>query len=295
MIRTALRSAPPGVMIGRDDALRFVPWLIALMVYVATLASIGLLVLEDGVRAAENLLASRLTVQVPADASAARVQTVLAVLRQTSGARSAQLLTPAETSRLLQPWLGSAAAYEGLPVPRVIDVRIDPGAVIDIAKLKQQLAGVVPEVRLDDHRAYLAARRGAAHPLQGLLGGAIGAALLLVSLSAGFATGAALTARRSDIELLHLLGAADRDIARPYARRSLLHALTGAGIGALAVLATIAVLDRGLPIRPGAEEATIGFGDWRLWAVLVSVTMAAGVIAATSAWATVLRRLARLP
>ena len=191
------------------------------MVYIAGLAGIGLILIDETLRASENLLSGRLTIQVPADASAARIETILAVLRQSSGIRSVHLLTPSETSRLLESWLGSPVPLEELPVPRLIDVGLDPAAPIDMAKLGTQLGAVVPEIRLDDYRPVVGGLRARTWPVQALLGAVIGGALLLVAALAAFATGAALAARRSDIELLHLLGADDRQIAQPYAARSL--------------------------------------------------------------------------
>jgi cell division transport system permease protein len=115
-----------------------------------------------------------------------------------------------------------------------------------------------------------------------------------------FATEAALAARRSDIELLHLLGAEDGQIAQPYAARSLIYGLIGGGIAAAAILVTVAALDSSFGgadqlIRLAAPVRGIGLGDWRLWVVLAVMTAVTGIFAAASARATVLRRLARLP
>ena len=210
----ARRALPP---FAGNAASWFAPLLVALMVYVASLAGIGLILVDETLRASENLLSGRLTVQIPADASAARVETILAVLRQTPGVGSVHLLTPSETSRLLEPWLGSPVPLEELPVPRLIDVGLDPAAAIDMAKLRTQLASIVPEIRLDDYSPVVSGLRARTRPIQALLGAAIGGALLLVAALAVFATDAAVAARRSDIELLHLVGADDRQIAWPYA------------------------------------------------------------------------------
>ncbi|MGD9615551.1 MAG: cell division protein FtsX [Alphaproteobacteria bacterium] len=296
MMRLPFRSAPRLPPLAGGAAGWFAPWLIALMVYVASLAGIGLILVDETLRASENLLARRLTVQVPADASAARVETILAVLRQTPGIRSVHLLSPEETGRLLEPWLGSPVALGELPVPRLIDAGLDPAAALDMAMLRTQLGSVVPEIRLDDHRPVVSGLRTGALPLQALLGAAIGAALLLVAGSAVFATGAALASRLRDIELLHLVGADDRQIARSYAARSLLYGLIGGGIAAAAILATVAALGgTGRLIRVAAPAEGIGLGDWRLWAVLAAMTLAAGILAAASARATVRWRLASLP
>jgi cell division transport system permease protein len=124
--------------------------------------------------------------------------------------------------------------------------------------------------------------------------------LLLVAALVAFATASALAGRRSDVELLHLIGADDRQIARPYAARSLVYGLIGSGIAAAATHATVAALGSALGgtsplIRLAAPTQGIGLGDWRLWLVLAATTLVAGILAAASARATVRRHLARLP
>lgn len=295
MIGSRLRLAPRRLPLGRDDAVRFLPWVVALTVYVAASAGIALVMVDDALRAAEDSVATRLTVQVPADASDARLQTVLAVLRQTSGVRAVSVLAPAEIGRLLEPWLGAPVPIDELPVPRLIDVSIDRGETLDLAKLRQQVTAVVADTRVDDHRPWLDRQRAVARPLRGLLAAAIGAALLAVVLLAVYAARTALAVRHSTIELLHLFGARDSDIARPFLIRSLRLGLLGGAIGAAAVLPTIVALDgAGDFIRLPAAIGAIGVGDWRLWAILGGVTAAAIIIATVSALATVLRRLRRL-
>ena len=290
-------GAQPGIIpLGRDDALRFLPLVVALLVYVAALAGIGLALVDDVVRGSERSLATRLTVQVPAEASNARLQTILALLRQTPGIVTAQLLTPAETALLLEPWLGSAAPFDELPVPRLVDLTIDPNSTPDLAALRQRLTSVVPDARLDDHRPGLDRVVATVRPLQGLLVVAIGVSLLSIAVLAAFATRATLTARRSAIELVHLLGAADRDIARPLAVRSLRLSLWGSAIGSVAVLITlIAMRGTGGILQLPVPTAAIGVADWRLWAVLIGIAIAAGLVAMASARWSVMRRLAELP
>jgi cell division transport system permease protein len=296
MIRIPFRSPPRVPRLAANAASWFVPWLVALMVYLASLAGIGLILVDETLRVSEDLLADRLTVQVPAEASAARVETILAVLRQTPGIRSVHLLTPSETGRLLEPWLGSPIALEELPVPRLIDVGFDPAVAIDMAKLRTQLASVVSEIRLDNYCPVVSGLQTRARPVQALLGAAIAAALLLVAASAVFATDAALASRRMDVELLHLVGADERQIALPYAARSLVYGLIGGSIAAAAILATVAALDgAGQLIRLAAPSPGIGPDNWRLWIVLAVMTVVAGILAAASARATVRWRLARLP
>jgi cell division transport system permease protein len=297
-----LAFARRALPLGPDQSARFLPWVFAFLVYVAGLGGIGLIVFEDSLRASEHALATTLTLQVPADASSARLDTVLALLRQTHGIVSVHLLEPAETARLLEPWLGPSVSLDELPVPRLIDLRIDPDGDTDIAALRAQLASVVPETRLEDHRDWSPGAHAAARRIEGILAAGIIVALLLMALSAVFAVSTVLTGDRPAVELLHVLGAADTDIAREFAIRSLRLGLMGSLIGAALLLFTILVLSGAgaivqLPAASGAAAgvAASGIADWRAWAVLAGVASAAGLIAMASAWVAVMRRLADMP
>src|SRR5439155_1673889 len=127
------------------------PLIFALMVYLAGLGAAGLIVLEDALGTAAELLATSLTLQVPAETSDARMQTGMALLRQTPGIASVRPLDRAEAARLLEPWLGPGAKLDILPVPRMIDLRLARDGAPDLAALQRQLAGVVPGAQLEDH------------------------------------------------------------------------------------------------------------------------------------------------
>ena len=71
--------------LGRDASGRFLPLIIALMVYLTGLGGVGLLLLGDTVHDWNHALTATMTVQVPADTSAARMETLIALFRQTAG------------------------------------------------------------------------------------------------------------------------------------------------------------------------------------------------------------------
>ena len=295
MIGSRFGWARRNLPLGRDESARFLPWVVALMVYLAGLGGIGLIVLGGTLRAAQRSLGASLTLEVPADTSKARLATALATLRQTKGVVSAQVLAPAETARMLEPWLGPTVSLDELPVPRLIDLRIDPAAAPDLARLRQQLASVVPEARLDDQRPWLAGVRAGARRIETIVAPAIAGALALIALSAVFAVRSALLAHRSAVELVHLLGAADADIAGQFAIRSLALGLTGGAIGAAAALLTVVALGgAGGVVQLPAPIGETGIADWRVWAVLIGGAAAAGLIAMASAQVAVLRWLARM-
>jgi cell division transport system permease protein len=295
MIGFSWRPARQTLPLGRDESIFLLPWVVAFMVYVASLSGAGLLIVGDLLRETGASLAARVTVQVPAETSNARLQTVLALLRQTPGVVSAELLTPADTARLLEPWLGSPLSLDELPVPRLVDLRLDPNAAIDVAAMRRQLASVAPDIRIDDHHAWLGELETAARPIRAVLATLIAAAIALVVVSAIFAARTALIVRHSSIELFQLLGADDGDIAWPFALRALRLGLLGGAIGAAGMLLTILLLHQtGSLVQLPAAGNTAGISDWRLWAIAAAAALIAGILALAVAQLMALRRLGRL-
>ena len=288
-------AARRNLPLGPEQSGRLLSWMVALLVYVAALCGVGLIVLDDTLRAAEHALAGTLTLQVPAEASNARLETVLALVRKTPGIVSVHLLEPAETARLIQPWLGPVPLDE-LPVPRLIDLRVDPNGTSDLAALRRQLASVVPDSRLDDHRTWPQGTHAATRRIEAILAAGVAIALWLIAAAAVLAVRAGLRVEQSVTGLLYMLGAADADIAGAFAARSLRLGLLGGVIGAIAAFFTILALDGvGSIVQLPAPIAVNGIADWRVWGVLTGTALVSGLIAMAGTWAAVRRQLAAMP
>src|SRR5437588_8554559 len=120
---------------------------------------VGLLGLSDMLGEWHRLQAGTLTLQLPADTSAARTEMALAVLRQTPGIAAARLIDPAETKRLLEPWLGPSVPLDQLPLPRLVDLQIARDAAIDFAALRQKLTSVAPGAQLEERPTEFEGKR----------------------------------------------------------------------------------------------------------------------------------------
>jgi len=280
----------------QDASGRFLPWIIALMVYLAAMGGIGLIWLSDALNQWNASLASSLTLQVPADVSQPRIEMALGALKQTKGVVSARLLQPEETSKLLQPWLGNSVAVATLPLPHLVDIRIDPQATIDYTTLRQQLDSIVPNAQLDNNRSWLGTVRDFAVRIEGVITAGVIAVTALIVAIIIFAARIGLAIHRSVIELLHLLGARDAYIARQFQVHALLLGLRGGVIGGAAAALTVMVLGpAGRMLELPMPINTHGLLDWRIWLLIVVVGLAAGGIAMATARITVLRQLARMP
>ena len=113
----------------KDDSSRYLPWLIAFMVFLAALSIAGLFVLSDITSKLGKGFYNKITIQLPVSSSTKtdefRKSEALRLLRANDAVKKARMVKPEEVIDLLRPWLGEAAALEKLPIPNVIDVEIN--------------------------------------------------------------------------------------------------------------------------------------------------------------------------
>jgi cell division transport system permease protein len=282
----------------RDESARFIPWIIALMVYLACLALAGALLTRSAVAHWSQGLSGSLTVQIlPAEqadapARAAHVETVLALLRGTPGVADAEPLTDQRMAALLEPWLGRGEIGE-LPLPALIDVHVKPGAAIDLAALGRRLAEAVPGTLLDDHQQWLERAVVLAHSIVFVAGVVlllVGAAAALVTV---FGTRTSLAIHRGIIEVMHLIGAQDNYVARQFEAHALRVGLIGGITGLLGAVVTLLGLRYAIGPLGEAPFPAPGLSLWQ-WAALSLLPLASALIAMLTARVTVLRTLARM-
>lgn len=290
------------IPLNRDGSVRFLPWIIALMVYLAGLALAGTLVLNGALARWDRSLTGTLTVQLPPAEDGkgdGGMSVLLELLRVTPGVTSAEPLSREATARLIEPWLGTALTPEELALPRLIDLRVNPDAPPDLAALRTHLAAAAPGAELDDHRSWLGRLATLVLSIE-LTAMAIVALIGIAAvMTVVFTTRAGLAVHHAVIEVLHLIGARDRYIARQFERQALALGLRGGLVGLALTLLTLAGIAK-------ASAAMAVFGEqvrllpslqlelWH-WPILLMLPLAAGLIAMVTARITVLRALARMP
>jgi cell division transport system permease protein len=287
----------------RDGSGRFLPWLIALMVYLAALATSGALALDQALTRWNRGLAGTLTVELPvrseADQGDGGLNAALLVLRAAPGVLAATPLEREKVAKLLEPWLGADFPADELALPRLVDVRIDVGRGVDLAALRAQLAKAAPGAVLDDHRLWLdrLASLGFSIELTALVILAlVGAAAVLAVI---FTTRTGLSVHRDVIELLHLMGARDGYIAGQFQHQALRLGLGGGLIGLVLALVTLAGLSYAASAAAELGQAATPLPNLQLapwnWVTLGLLPGAAALIAMLTARLTVLGALARMP
>jgi cell division transport system permease protein len=291
--------------LARDKTAMLVPVLVGVMVFLAVLAAAGALALDNVLEDWRRDVSGSLTAQVPpvpglGEASRVatdeRVAQAEAVLRAQPGVASVRVLSEAELMALVEPWIGTGELVRDLPMPRLLDITLKPGAPAraDPGRLAEALREAVPGATVDEHRLWLGRLMDLGEAL-----GALGLAVVLVvsgatAVAVTHATRAALATYRPVIEVLHMIGAQDAYIARQFARSALLQGLKGGMGGFMLALPTLAgvglLADR---VEAGlVPHVSLSAVDW---AVLLIMPLGAAGLAMLTARLTVLRTLARMP
>jgi cell division transport system permease protein len=292
---TMLRSDLP---LGKDGSSRFLPWIVGAMVYLAALALAGVLAAGELVSGWRSELTGALTVELPQPVEAtdsdrqARLERVLDVLTQTPGIAHAEVLGPDAMAELIGPWLGPDAAAADLPLPDLIAVELDAGTTVDSAGLAQRLTEAAPEARLDDHRDWLERAERLSWLVRLLATLVLGFVSAAAALAVLFVTRTGLDIHRDVIELVHLLGAPDRYIARQFQNHALAQGFVGGLLGLAAGAATITAIGWLAAVLGGGLVPLARLG-WSDWAIIASLPLAAALVAMLTARIAVLRILGR--
>ena len=238
------RPWPGGLLaLANDDARVHLPAIAAAATFLTCLALALALAATSLADRWQGALSEALTVEItPRPDLDGATAKALAVLRSVQGVATAEPLPRARIRALLAPWLGEGAIIDDLPLPTLIDVRLTPGAKFDAGAAERWLAREVPGARLDDHRMWRDSVSAAAW-LATAVAAAMLAAVLAAAISAVvFATRARLAVHRDHIEILHVMGALDRTIAREFAVDAARLAAVGGLLGLALAFALIAGL-----------------------------------------------------
>ena len=272
------------------------PWVIAIMMFLTLLAAAAGLGLSHAARNLDAEVGNRLVIQIVEanpDSREAQARSAIAELEGLAGVTSIRRLPPDEMQRLMEPLLGEGALSADVPVPVMIDVDLTPEAYGRLEAIRATVTEVAPAARVDDSSQWL-------EPIAKLIGSlellAVGLVLLMIGATAAtvvLAARAALDTHRGTIEVLHLMGATDVQVARIFQRRIALDALFGGLLGFVA--AGVVLLAIGNRVGALGSELLGSAGlPLTSWAILIALPVAGVLLSMLVARMTILRALGRL-
>ncbi|HWI85721.1 MAG TPA: FtsX-like permease family protein [Sphingomonas sp.] len=260
--------------------------LIAAACLLMLLAAALALSLDAAERTIADMTAERLIVQVvDADPEQRGVlaDEAMARLDRTTTVISSHRVSDREARALVAPYIGDVSASD-LPLPIMIELRAK-----DHAEVRRALKSL-PNVHVIAAGAELAALARLIGTLRGIaLGGALTAAVT-TGLIAMLTARAALAREGPTLEILHALGATDRQLSRlvtgKIMRDAAIGTVAGSGIAVLMILligARVGALGTGIDPR-------LGPGGWFILAVLAAALVGVATAAAQGALLATLRR-----
>lgn len=275
------------------------PWVIAIVIALTVIATASGLGLRNAAARASADLNGGITVQIISAAPDARnhqADAALAVLRHLPGVVDARRVAQNQLNTLLEPWLGTRPGdtIDDLPIPALIDVRLDgPASPGRVKALQRALVGVAPAARVDGQAAWLIPVFRAIATLQWLAGGLIALLAMATIAAVVLAARNALVNQRETIEIVHMLGGTDAQIARVFQRTAAMEAVAGGIIGLIAgVVAIVALSQQFSALGSGmVAGAWLGVADW---AMIAAIPLGGVALAVVTARLTVLSALQRM-
>ena len=218
-----------------DAASRYLPWMLMLAVFLATIATAGLLSAERTLAQWREDSPRILTVQLPpgdsVESDEAKADALVRRLRAEPGIAAVERVPRESVSRLLRPWLGEGVASADLPLPPVLHVELNPDSSTASSTILELATAVAPDAIVDDHREWQSRLVNYVRWLR--VGIIISLVLVIVvaSLTALFLTLSRMAIHREAIALLHQLGASDRFVVQGLVRQAGISALISAACG----------------------------------------------------------------
>ncbi len=262
---------------------------IAIMTFLAGLTAGTAMLIANAADGWRGEVAREMTIQVrpvtgrdlDADVAAA-----LDAARAIPGIADVYAYSKAQSEALLTPWLGAGLDLSELPVPRLIVVKLDPRAALDVDALRKAVIDKVPNATIDDHRLWLQRLSIMAGTVVVIAFVILALVMVAMVLAVGFATRGAMAGNREIIEVLHLVGAADGYISRQFQRHFFRLGLRGGLIGggaAILVFLLSSSISALMRTTAGGDQLQAMFGSFALsikgYSVIVLI---AGGIAVTT-------------
>lgn len=292
MILSLNPNGPERRLLDEGSRTRAMTWIMAIMLFLTVLAGALGLGMFAATGQLDRELSGRLTVQIVEPVASLRDAQATAMVRELGRLPTVSRVREvdrAHLAELLRPWLGDAGLDPDLPMPAMIDVEVRGS---DMAAVEQAARRIAPDARVDRHaqwlspvRSFMSTMSWLAVSLMLLIAGATAAVVLL-------AARAGLDTHRDTIEVLHMLGSTDVQIARLFQRRIAFDTLLGGLAGTVAALVLVWFLQARLSAI--GSEMLGGVALQRHdWFLLLLLPLSFALLATVAARIAVLRNLGK--
>jgi cell division transport system permease protein len=290
-----IASAADRRLLDESRGTRAMTWIMAIMLFLTVLAAALGLGTLGAATLLDRQLAGRLTVQIVEPVEAKRAEQTaqaLSALRAMPEVSRATEVDRAKLATLLRPWLGADGADPDLPIPAMIDVDMGVASDAAVARVTANVKAIAASARVDRHESWMSPVRDFMGLVTLLAGGLV---LLMAAATAAvviLAARAGLETHRDTIEVLHMLGSTDVQVARLFQRRIALDTLLGGVIGTVLAVGMVGLI--GWQIGALGSDLLNGLAlSPRDWVLLAALPVAFALLATLAARRAVLATLGR--
>jgi cell division transport system permease protein len=255
---------------------------IAIMTFTMLLVAAAGLALTNAAGVVAKGVEGRFVIELPAGI-AGELPNVLTAVRSAPGVRSATPVTEKEMRSTLESWLGDAAAAGDLPIPALVTVELKPGS--KPTQLQAQIAHEFPGATAVAEAAELGPLLGSLRTLQWLAFSLVTLVAVATSAAVVLAARGALDTHRFTIEIMHGIGATDRQVTRLFERKIATDALIGAIIGALAAAIGLLLVDGAGAAFAGELAGAAPLGQFDLLILAILPILVVGLAILVARWA----------
>lgn len=248
---------------GKDDANRFLPWIIGFMVFVTCITLSGWISLHTVIDRSEHSQSLSFTVNIPPsiDNATAQAQKVLALLQSTRGVANAKLVSNADMKNLVRPWLGDSDSMDALPLPLMIEASQSESGSVDLSALEKSIKATIPQAELDSRSGWIQQYTDAIASIRWMTLGIAALFLIMLACIVTFTAKTSVRLHDKAVQILHSIGAFDSYIAKQFETNVAVLALKGSAIGTFAgalcyQAASWTVIHFDTPLLPRFEMST---------------------------------------
>lgn len=290
--------------LGRGEGSGFLVLLIVLMTILAVMALAASFSLSGIAKRWTTGLENHYTVEIPATDKDGKVRdskdiqkhrgNMEAMLKSLPFVMSVTPLSNTDIHELIEPWIGDQNILDTVPVPGLLAIQVRDGSQASQDILKKKIKNVVPNAVLDSHQEWL----NDVLRFTNAMKFATSVLVLIITSISITAVASAIRSRisihKTEVELLHLMGASDSYISRQFQRYASSLAFKGAFIGTLLGGGALFVLS-----KLSGEMAVNLIPDFYLEnsqiLTFICIPFIAGLIALLTARQTVLNVLVKMP
>lgn len=231
------RHFRPDIPFSREDANRFLPWVVGLMVCLAGLFLAAAISVHQSSNVTGRLNVNSFQIYIPyahPDKETLHAR-LIDMLKTTEGVARVETLSRNSLGKLISPWTSHSMNLEELPLPQVVEVMLHPRAkrIELIAAIEQGVKQIDESIEVESYQRWIDQLLQFARMLRLL------AVVLACLVVAGLIAMVVLASRTSlklhfkTVQLLHNVGAQDDYITRQFVVNGTMMTLMGAVPGAM--------------------------------------------------------------